>query len=314
VNDIIIYAVVSLSLIGAIAAIILYFIAQKFKVLEDPKIDELEEVLPAANCGGCGFPGCRGFAEALVKSANDNQSIEGFNCPVGGNDVMAASAAILGLVAEEKEPQIAVIRCSGSHENAPKKINYDGPATCTFAHNLSSGESGCPYGCLGCGDCVTACDFDAIYMDELTGLPIVKDNCVACGACVLACPRNIIELRNKGKKDRRIFVSCINEEKGGQSKKNCKVACIGCSKCFKVCSFEAITMNNNLAYIDYEKCKLCRKCVIECPTGAIHELNFPPRKEKKETAPKTEAKLESKVEEKASPSVKASENKKSNKE
>lgn len=281
-NDVILYAVISLSLVGIAAAVILYFVAQKFKVIEDPKIDEVEQALPAANCGGCGYPGCRGFAEALVKSTNDNNSIEGFNCPVGGNTTMAIAAGILGLVAEEKEPQIAVIRCSGSRINAPKKINYDGPATCAFAHNLSSGESGCPYGCLGCGDCVTACDFDAIYMDEVTGLPVVKDNCVACGACVIACPRDIIELRNKGKKDRRIFVSCINEEKGGPAKKNCAVACIGCSMCFKVCPFEAITMSNNKAYIDYEKCKLCRKCVVVCPTHAIHELNFPPKKVKKE--------------------------------
>ncbi len=286
-----IYAVASLSLIGAAAAIVLFFIAQKFKVIEDPKIDEVEEILPAANCGGCGFPGCRGFAEALVKSANEKKSIEGLSCPVGGNDAMAAAAGILGLEAEEKEPQIAVICCSGSRENAPQKMQFDGPATCAFAHNLFSGESGCPYGCLGCGDCVSACDFDAISMDELTGLPVVKDNCVACGACVTACPRGIIELRNKGKKDRRIFVSCINQEKGGPAKKNCSVACIGCGKCFKVCPFEAITMNNNLAYIDYEKCKLCRKCVAECPTGAIHELNFPPRKEKKEeVAAQTEEK------------------------
>mgnify|MGYP005839293851 CR=1 FL=1 len=291
-NDIIIYAVIFLGVVGAAAAIILYFIAQKFKVIEDPKIDEVEEALPAANCGGCGYPGCRGFSEALVKSANEKQSIEGLNCPVGGNDVMAKAAEILGIVAEEKDPQIAVIRCSGSKANAPQKIHYDGPATCAFAHNLSSGESGCPYGCLGCGDCVAACDFDAIYMDETTGLPVVKDNCVACGACVTACPRDIIELRNRNKKERRIFVSCINEEKGGVAKKNCSVACIGCSKCFKVCPFDAITMNNNLAYIDYEKCKLCRKCVLECPTGAIHELNFPLRKEKKPVETKTEPKVE----------------------
>jgi len=301
VNDVIIFAVISLSLVGVAAAVILYFVAQKFKVIEDPKIDEVEEALPAANCGGCGFPGCRGFAEALVKSANENNSIEGFNCPVGGNDTMAATAGILGLIAEEKEPQIAVIRCSGSRENAPKKINYDGPATCAFAHNLSSGESGCPYGCLGCGDCVIACAFDAIYMDEVTGLPVVKDNCVACGACVVACPRDIIELRNKGKKDRRIFVSCINEEKGGPAKKNCAVACIGCSKCFKVCPFEAITMSNNRAYIDYEKCKLCRKCVVECPTHAIHELNFPPRKEKKVVAEKPVEKAVEKPAEQSEP-------------
>ncbi|MCK4360808.1 MAG: RnfABCDGE type electron transport complex subunit B, partial [Bacteroidales bacterium] len=192
-------------------------------------------------------------------------------------------AEILGLEAEEKEPMVAVLRCSGSKANAPKKVNYDGPATCVFANNLYAGENGCPYGCLGLGDCVVACKFDAMYMDKETGLPvIIEEKCVACGACVEACPRNIIELRNVGKKSRRIFVSCINEEKGGVARKNCKVACIGCSKCYNVCKFDAITMKNNLAYIDYEKCKLCRKCVEECPTGAIHELNFPPRKPKPE--------------------------------
>lgn len=278
-NDIIIYAVVSLSIIGIAAAVILYFIAQKFKVIEDPKIDEVEEVVPGANCGGCGYAGCRAFAENIVKSG----TLEGFNCPVGGNEVMNKIAEIMGLYAEVKEPKIAVIRCSGSKTNAPKKTDYDGPATCFFAHNLFAGESGCPYGCFGLGDCVTVCKFDAIYIDEETGLPVViSEKCVACGACVEACPRNIIELRNKGKKERRIFVSCINEEKGGIAKKNCSVACIGCGLCVKACKFEAITLNNNLAYIDYEKCKLCRKCVEVCPTKAIHELNFPPRKPKPE--------------------------------
>ncbi len=275
-NSVIIYAVVSLVAIGAAAAVILYFVAQKFKVVEDPKIDEVDEVLPGANCGGCGYAGCRAFAEALVKAGN----MEGFNCPVGGAEVMAQAGDVLGLTAEAKDPEIAVVRCFGTRTNAPSKVLYDGPKSCAFAHSLSSGESGCQNGCLGLGDCVASCNFDAIYIDDTTGLPIVKDNCVACGACVTACPRNIIELRPRGKKDRRIFVSCINVEKGAPAKKNCSVACIGCSKCFKVCKFDAITIKNNLAYIDGDKCKLCRKCVPECPTGAIHELNFPIRKEK----------------------------------
>jgi Na+-translocating ferredoxin:NAD+ oxidoreductase RNF subunit RnfB len=273
-------------------ALILYFVAQKFKVIEDPKIDLVEEALPAANCGGCGYAGCRNFAEALVKQAGDEQSIEGLNCPVGGSEVMNSVAGILGLEAAEVEPMIAVIRCNGSYANAPSKVKYDGPATCAFAHNLYSGASGCQFGCLGLGDCVESCAFDAIHMDPETGLPVVNDKCVACGACVKACPRGIIELRNKGKKDRRIYVCCINEEKGGPARKNCSVACIGCGKCLQVCPFEAITLENNLAYIDFEKCRLCRKCAPVCPTDAIHELNFPPRKERKETATANDEKVE----------------------
>lgn len=279
-NIVLLYSVITLGAIGSAAAIILYFVAQKFKVIEDPKIDEVSEVLPAANCGGCGFAGCRAFAETLVNQKNQRNSIEGLRCPVGGNDVMAQVAKILGLEVEAQDPVIAVVRCNGSFANSPKKVSYEGATSCAFAHNLFSGEGGCPFGCLGLGDCVNACTFDAIFINPATGLPEVNEKCVACGACVDACPRQIIELRPKGKKDRRIFVSCVNKEKGGPAKKNCAVACIGCGKCVKVCAFDAITLVNNLAYIDPLKCKLCRKCAPECPTGAIHELNFPERKEK----------------------------------
>ncbi len=293
-NEVLIYAVGSLGAIGIVAAIILYFVAQKFKVYEDPRIDEVEEVLPSANCGGCGYAGCRAFAEGLVKAGN----MEGFNCPVGGADVMQQVAGILGLVADVTEPMIAVIRCNGSFANSPKKVQYDGISTCASASVLYAGDGGCSFGCLGEGDCVAACDFDAIHMNPETGLPEVNNKCIACGACVEACPRDIIELRNVGKKERRIFVSCVNEEKGAPAKKNCAVACIGCSKCFNVCPFDAIEMKNNRAYIDYEKCKLCRKCVDVCPTNAIHEINFPVRKlivkEEKEKAKKDTSAAEAK--------------------
>jgi Na+-translocating ferredoxin:NAD+ oxidoreductase RNF subunit RnfB len=283
VNEVIINALLLLGLLGGVMAVILYFVAQKFKVIEDPRIDLVDDALPKANCGGCGYPGCRNFAEVVVKSASERQSLEGLNCPVGGNAVMKQVAALLQLEVAEVDPQIAVVRCNGTHNNHPARVSYEGASSCTFAHNLFGGEGGCQYSCLGLGDCVVSCDFDAIHMDATTGLPVVNDKCVACGACVKACPRNIIELRPRGKKDRRIFVSCVNKDKGGIAKKNCEVACIGCSKCFQICPYDAIIMADNLAYIDAVKCKLCRKCVEVCPTNSIHEINFPARKLKVET-------------------------------
>ena len=286
-SQIILFTIITLVAIGATAAIILYFVAQKFKVFEDPRIDQVEEALPAANCGGCGFPGCRNFAETLVKT----ESWDNLFCPVGGNETMAKAASLLGREAIEQAPRVAVVRCNGGPEFRPRTNVYNGAPNCAVAHSLYTGEGGCPHGCLGEGDCVVVCDFDAIHMDAVTELPVVVDDkCTACGACVEACPRDIIELRKKNKKDRKIFVSCINEEKGVVAKKHCSVACIGCSKCFKVCPYEAITMENNLAFIDSDKCKLCRKCVVVCPTNAILELNFPPRKPAKEEAVEAEIK------------------------
>lgn len=280
-SDIIINSIIVVSVMGTAAALILFVVAKKFYVTEDPRIEKVEEELPAANCGGCGFPGCRAFAEALVIS----DDISDLNCPVSNTEAMKKIATILGREMGEKEPMVAVVRCNGTPDNRPKTNIYDGASSCTIVSSLYTGEAGCPYGCLGLGECVEACKFDAIHMNPDTMLPEVTDEfCTACNACVVACPRNIIELRKKNKKDRKIFVSCINEDKGGVARKNCKVACIGCGKCVKVCPFEAITLEENLAYIDAGKCKLCRKCAPECPTNAILELNFPVKKKQEATA------------------------------
>ncbi len=276
-GTIIIYGVIALTVIGVVLSLVLYLVAQKFKVIEDPRIDQVAENLPGANCGGCGFAGCRALAEAIVKAGN----LDGKYCPVGGSPVMAKVAEIMGLQAAESEPMIAVVRCNGGKCHTNKKVNYDGAKDCVVANQNFAGEGGCSFGCLGLGNCARACKFDALYINEQTGLPEVdEEKCVACGACVKACPRAIIELRKKGLKNRRVFVSCVNKEKGAVAKKNCEVACIGCGKCQKVCAFGAITIENNLSYIDFNKCKLCRKCVAECPTGAILTANFPPAKPK----------------------------------
>lgn len=275
----ILFTIGSITILGFLAAAILYFIASKFKVYEDPKIDEVEEALPSTNCGGCGHPGCRAFAEACVKA----DDLSDLHCPVGGNETMQNVADLLGMEVEERDPYVAVVLCSGSFEFRKKVNLYDGTPNCTVAHGLYGGDTGCQNGCLGFGECVDACDFEAMYMDEKTGLPVViQDKCTACNACVTACPRDIMELRPMGRRSRRTFVSCINVDKGGAAKKACEVACTGCSKCEAECKYDAITIENYLAYIDAEKCKNCRKCAPVCKSNSIHEINFPPRKERPE--------------------------------
>lgn len=269
-------AVATLGAIGAGSAAILYFVGRKFHVEEDPRIEEVQEALPAANCGGCGFPGCASFASACVKA----ETMDDLYCPVGGQETMDKVAAILGKTVASSAKKIAVVRCSGSCDERPRLNVYDGASNCAIAAALYGGDTGCSFGCLGLGDCEESCTFDAIHINPVTRLPeVVEDKCTACGACVKACPKNIIELRKQGPKSRRIYVSCVNKDKGAVARKACNVGCIGCSKCQQACPFEAITIENNLAYIHDDKCRLCRKCVSVCPTSSILELNFPPRKE-----------------------------------
>ncbi len=252
--NVILIAVIVLGLVGLISAVVLFVASKKFAVYEDPRIGQVGEVLPQANCGGCGYPGCSGFAAACVK-ASESGSLSDLNCAPGGQKVMEQVAAILGLQA-------------------------------SAAQNMTGmGETQCLYGCLGEGDCEHACLFGAITVNPVTRIAEVDESkCTGCGACAKTCPRGIIELRPQGPKGRKVVVLCNNKDKGALATKECKASCIGCGKCVKTCDkFEAITLGTNLAHIDPDKCKMCLKCVEACPRGAIKAFNFPPRK------PRTEA-------------------------
>ncbi len=276
----ILIAVAVLGGIALVSAVVLYVCSKKFAVYEDPRLGQVTALLPGANCGGCGYPGCSGMASALVKGA-DAGSLDGLYCPVGGAEVMGQVADLLGMAVANTEPKVAVVRCNGTCELRPRIAEYSGLRTCTAMNSCGAGETGCGYGCLGCGDCVSACLFGAIKINDETGLPEVdEDKCTACGACVNACPRHIIELRKRGVKNRRVYVRCVNKDKGAAAMKACKAACIGCGKCEKECKFGAIIIQGNLSYIDPDKCRLCRKCVEVCPTHAIVAINFPAPKAK----------------------------------
>ncbi len=271
-TETIIWTVVILTVLGLVLSLVLFWVARKFRVEEDPRIDEIEKTLPGANCGGCGFAGCRAFADAAVKAGN----LDANYCPVGGSEVMKKVAAILGCEVAETAPRVAVVRCDGSCANRPKINEYEGVQSCKVKAALYSGDTGCIFGCLGCGDCVAACGFGALSMDPVTGLPVVDESkCTSCGKCVAACPKRIIELRPQGPRGMRMYVSCTNRDKGPVARKACSAACIGCGLCEKTCRHGAVTVTDNVAYIDPAKCKLCRECEAVCPTGAIHGVNFP---------------------------------------
>lgn len=256
-----------LGVLGLFGSLILYFTSKKFHVEEDPRIDEICEALPGANCGGCGFKGCRDFASQCVAQGN----LDSLACPVGGAECMAKVAAILGVATTEQEKRVAVLKCAGSCSVRPQLRDYQGERSCAIIDITGAGATGCAFGCLGCGDCVEVCAFGALSINAETGLPEVDaQKCTACGKCTAECPRHLLELRPVGRRDRRVWVACSNQDKGAVARKACSAACIGCGKCAKECPLGAIEVNDNLAYIDSSLCKSCGKCLAVCPTGAIH--------------------------------------------
>ncbi len=277
---IILTSVIVLCAIALAASLLLYICSKKFAVKTDPRINDIHECLPKANCGGCGFAGCQSLAQAIVKAADEGGDIP--TCPVGGNAAMSKIYALLGLENKAGKKRVAALKCAGC-DLAPI-ATYDGLRTCDAMNRCGSGESACGYGCLGCGDCANACDFGGISINPEKHIPEVDaDVCVACGSCVKACPRHLLELRQVGVKNRMVMVACSNHDRGPIAMKVCGHSCIGCGKCARECPFEAITIDGNVATIDSEKCRMCRKCVAVCPRKAIVASGFPPAKTTAET-------------------------------
>ncbi len=267
-DNLILFNILILGGTGFAAAFVLYFVSKKFMVETDETTIKILEALPQANCGGCGKAGCADFANACSKA--DSDKFANLFCPVGGVATMQKIAEIKGFEVAEKAPTVAVLRCQGSCQNAPAKIEYDAIDSCRIANRLSAGQSGCPDGCLRLGDCVKVCKFGALLMNEETGMPVIDaSKCVSCGACVKKCPRGLFEIRQLSTNGSVVYVACKNKQKGAIARKNCKAACIACGKCYKI--NDLIKIENNISYIptEVDADKYGAELAQNCPTGAI---------------------------------------------
>ncbi|MBQ7160191.1 MAG: RnfABCDGE type electron transport complex subunit B [Clostridia bacterium] len=256
----IIWAVVWFAVIGGALGLMLAFAGKVFAVKRDEKAVKIQELLPGANCGGCGYAGCAALAEAIAKGEAKPDA-----CNAASRENTTEIGKIMGIDTSGAKKMRAQVMCSGTHDLALKKYVYDGDGDCIAAARLGGGDKLCPFGCIGLGTCAAVCKFDAIVVKN--GVAAVDyEKCVGCGACVNACPKHIIRLVPF---DCRHWVGCMSQDKGPLVRKYCDVGCIGCHLCEKNCESGAIKVNGFLAEIDYEKCTGCDKCVTVCPRHII---------------------------------------------
>lgn len=252
-----------LGLTGLAMGLFLAFASIKFEVQVDPKIEAISGILPGANCGGCGFPGCSGYAAAIVE-----QGAPMSLCAPGGAAVAAKIGEIMGASVDvSSEKVVARVLCQGDNTRTTKIYKFDGELqTCAAMILYAGGDKSCVYSCLGHGDCEKVCPVGAIKVNEKGIAEVDEDKCISCGLCQKACPKKVIAMLPQSKK---VTVTCSSKEKGAAAKKACTTACIGCGICAKNCPVGAITVENNLAKIDPAKCISCGICATKCPTKAI---------------------------------------------
>ncbi|MGC4079633.1 MAG: (Fe-S)-binding protein [Rubrivivax sp.] len=248
--------------LGAVLAAVLGVASRRLFVQEDPRIDEVEALLPKSNCGACGQAGCRNFAEKVVSG-----EVVPATCTVNSAEQAGAIAKLLGVEAGEVEKRVARLACAGGKHVAFLRARYAGLSTCRAAAVVSGGGKECDWGCLGLGDCVSVCDQGAITLD-LHGLPVVDvDKCTACNDCVEVCPKGLFSVQPVG---RKLWVACRNRAEGDLAEAACEVACTACGRCVADAPKGLITMNDNLVQVDYELNALAeRRFTDRCPSGAI---------------------------------------------
>lgn len=259
----ILYAVLSLGLLGMAFGILLGYASKKFEVQVDERIPKIRAVLPGANCGGCGFAGCEAYAAAVVEEGATLNA-----CTVGGAACAAKIAEIMGsnveVAADRGIKKVAFVKCSGNCSSRKVKADIQGVTACREASELV-GLTGCSYGCFGCGDCTSVCKFGAIAV--LDGVAVVdEEKCVNCGACIRICPQKLIESVPQNNEYR---VACSSKDIGKIVRENCSKGCIACKICEKNCPVQSITVDNNIAAVDYSKCINCGVCASKCPVKVI---------------------------------------------